>query len=59
NKNTVNYSKYEILIIKYVENQLGATAFNFLRNTDTTQNDTEDTESAYGGWLEIDEEDLE
>jgi len=31
----------------------------FLRNTDTTQNDTEDTESAYGGWLEIDEEDLE
>lgn len=44
---------------KYLEDQFCAAAFNFLRNTDMTQNDAKDTESAYGGRLEIDEEDLE
>ncbi|MEC5461991.1 hypothetical protein P9860_026205 [Escherichia coli] len=44
---------------KYLEDQFCAAAFNFLRNADMTQNDVKDTESAYRGWLEIDEEDLE
>lgn len=44
---------------KYTEDQFCAAAFNFLRNADMTQNDVKDTESAYRGWLEIDEEDLE
>lgn len=44
---------------KYLEDQFCAAAFNFLRNTDMTQNDAKDTESVYGGRLEIDEEDLE
>lgn len=45
--------------ISNTEDQFCAAAFNFLRNADMTQNDVKDTESAYRGWLEIDEEDLE
>lgn len=44
---------------KYLEDQFCAAAFNFLRKTDMTQNDVEETDTAHDGWLGLGEEDLE